>query len=110
MPKKDFSNLERMTAPVDKFLPKTEPQAEPPEAPAIEEPPAQKFGSKYVAAVDPYQGPRSRRVQLLMRPGLFAALKHIAARKKKSINNLIEENLLEFVERERREEEKQKKG
>lgn len=99
MPNKNFANLERMNIPLDNIIAPpttpTEPQAEPkPTRP----------GSKYVAAVDPYEGPRNRRVQLLMRPGLYAGLKHIAARRKSSFNNLIEVILLEYVEKERQEE------
>ena len=69
-----------------------EPQTEP--APA-------KTGSKYVAAVDPYDEPRNRRVQLLMRPSLYTGLKYIATRRKQSINNLVENILSEYVEREK---------
>lgn len=110
MANKNFANLERMNIPLDNIIaPKkvpTEPQAEP--STENESPTPQKVGSKYVAAVNPYEGPRTRRVQLLMRPGLYTGLKHIATRKKQSINNLIECILIEYVDQERQAEEKGK--
>lgn len=107
MAKKDFSAIERMTNPVSKFIPKSstedhaqpEPQTEPTES---------KQGNRYVAAADPFTEPRSRRVQLLMRPSLYSGLKYIATRRKQSINNLVENILAEYVDRARQEHEKGK--
>lgn len=110
MQKKDFSTSERMNKPVDMFLPHAEtdtPQADPQTEPPVEI--EHRAGSKYVAAVDPYNEPRNRRVQLIMRPSMYAGLKYLAARRKSSVNNLVESIVAEYIERMRTEAENAKK-
>lgn len=106
MPNKDFSNLERMNSPLSKFLPNVEPET-PQTEPQAE--PEHRAGSKYVAAVDPFNEPRNRRVQLIMRPSLYAGLRYLATRRKSSVNNLVESILLDYIERMREEAENAKK-
>lgn len=49
-------------------------------------------------AIKDYGEPRTRRVQLLLRPSLHAAALELATAKQQSINNFIEEALLAYVE------------
>lgn len=49
-------------------------------------------------AIKDHSEPRSRRVQLLLRPSLHAAALELATAKQQSINNFIEEALLAYVE------------
>lgn len=49
-------------------------------------------------AIKDHSEPRSRRVQLLLRPSLHAAALEMATAKKQSINNFIEEALLAYIE------------
>ena len=104
MPSKDFKNLDRMNIPLNNILQTESPLPEPEQAEAKNQEP--RAGSKYVAAVDPYNEPRSRRVQLLMRPSLYSGLKYLSTKRKQSINNLIEGILLDYIDQVKQDEQK----
>jgi len=111
MPKKDFSKSELLTNPVAKFLP-AENQAKPEAKPAAANTPKPQITrqvTEYKAAADYYE-PRSRRVQLLMRPSIYTGIQHIAQKRKQSANNLIETVLAEFIAQTKAEDEQTKKG
>lgn len=54
------------------------------------------MASEYKATADFYE-PRSRRVQLLMRPSIYSGIQRIAKRNHQSTNNLIETVLADFI-------------
>ena len=111
MPKKSFTE-----SPLMKFLPadaqeQPEAQTAKPAAPAEKEKPQQitRLAPEYKAVADHYE-PRSRRVQLLMRPSIYAGIQYIAKRRKQSANNLIETVLADFIEQVKMLDEQTKKG
>jgi hypothetical protein len=104
MPNKTFSE-----SPLMKFLP-ADAQAKPETAkPAAAKPQITRQVTEYKAAADFYE-PRSRRVQLLMRPSIYTGIQYIAQRRKQSANNLIETVLAEFIAQTKAEDEQTKKG
>jgi len=114
MPKKDFSTSERMNSPVTMFLP-AEAQAKPETAeaaPAATEAPRKQItrrAAEYKAKVDPYE-PRTKRVQLLMRPRIYESIRSIAKHEKQSMNNLIETVLEKYIEQTKAQGEQTKRG
>lgn len=64
---------------------------------------------EFKASADRYE-PRSRRVQLLMRPSIYAGIQYIAKRNRQSTNNLIETVLADYIEQVKMLDEQKKKG
>lgn len=94
MPKKDFS-----ASPLMQFLPQN---TEPAEA---NKPPAQMPATEYQRhiAEKSWADPRTRRVQLLMRPSIYADIQSIAEQKMTSFNHLVETVLEDFITKTRNE-------
>lgn len=112
MPKKDFSNLDRVNGPLQNIIGKVTP---PPTAPAAafvpppqyepekpKHPRAGKAQIRYTADIDRYE-PRTKRFQLLMKPSVFENARRIAAAKRQSVNNYIESLMEADIARERAE-------
>lgn len=102
MPKKDFSKLERMNTPLNNIIapaaapatpPATQPKTQPEKA---TETATAGQKARYSADIDRYE-PRSRRVQLLMRPSIYTGIQHIADQQHISMNHLIENILADHI-------------
>ena len=98
MPKKDFS-----ASPLMQFLPQNTEHAKPAKAketppmmpPPMPEPEDQTAMRHY--AEKSWAEPRTRRVQLLMRPSVYAGIQAIADQQMTSFNHLVETVLAEFI-------------
>ena len=89
MPKKDFS-----ASPLMQFIPPAPAKAN--EAPEQMPEPGDQTETRHYAEKN-WAEPRTRRVQLLMRPSVYTGIQSIADQQKTSFNHLVETVLAEFI-------------